>query len=121
MKALYLISKSYGFGEFIDIGMKVFSIAHPRDLGYPLVIGQVVFPCFYDGTTPSDYFWDKTPISRLVGFVVDDQLHDELEHLAKDLQLIQINNFHGTSERRTSFGAPVFDSHRRVIGLNTFI
>ncbi|KAF7151014.1 hypothetical protein RHSIM_Rhsim02G0098600 [Rhododendron simsii] len=109
----------FGFREFIDVGMEVFSIAHPRDLCYSLVIGQVTFPCLYDGTAPSDYPRDQTPSSRLVGFVVD----DELKHLAKDLELIQINNFHGTHnlERRTSFGAPVFDSHGRVIGLNTFV
>ncbi|KAI8567283.1 hypothetical protein RHMOL_Rhmol02G0109000 [Rhododendron molle] len=113
----------FGFREFIDVGIEVFSIAHPRDLCCSLVIGQVTFPCLYDGTAPSDYPQDQTPSSRLVGFVVDDQLEDELKHLAKDLQLIQINNFHGTNnlERRTSFGAPVFDSRGRVIGLNTFV
>ncbi|KAG5561174.1 hypothetical protein RHGRI_004258 [Rhododendron griersonianum] len=112
----------FGFREFIDVGMEVFSIAHPRDLCYSLVIGQVTVPCLYDGTAPSDYPRDQTPISRLVGFVVDDKLDDELKHLAKDLQLIQINNFHGTNNlERTSFGAPVFDSRGRVIGLNTFV
>ncbi|XP_058198737.1 uncharacterized protein LOC131314231 isoform X2 [Rhododendron vialii] len=113
----------FGFQEFIDVGMEVFSIAHPGDLCYSLVIGQVAFPCLYDGTAPSDYPRDQTPSSRLVGFVVDDQRDDELKHLAKDLQLIQINNFHGTHNlaRRTSFGAPVFDSRGRVIGLSTFV
>lgn len=75
--------------------MEVFSIAHPEDLCYSLVIGQVAFPCLYDGIAPNGYPRGKTLSSRLVGFMVDERCddHDELKQLSRDLHSFKSTTF----------------------------
>ncbi|CAL5340071.1 unnamed protein product [Camellia sinensis] len=121
----------FGNEDLIDIGMEVYGIAHPGDIYYSLVVGQVAFLC-HDALppppspsldrgardrSPSVSPRSRTPNSRMVGDIIakeDVELHD----LHKKLNVIQVNNFHGM---KGSSGAPIFDSHGRIIGIYSFI
>lgn len=81
------------FGSLIDVGIEVFSIAHPGHLCYTLAIGHVAFPCTHSITDGLVSPMLKTPGGRVYGDFIGTRLND-ISQRGKNLQLIQISNFH---------------------------
>ncbi|XP_058198852.1 uncharacterized protein LOC131314318 [Rhododendron vialii] len=104
------------FGSLIDVGMEVFSIAHPGPLCYTLAIGHVAFPCTHSITDGLVSPMLKTPGGRVYGDIIGSRLNS-ISHRDKNLQVIQISNFHLVGG---SSGGPMFDPQGRDIGISSY-
>lgn len=102
----------------IHVGMEAIAIGHPCSMVYTIAIGHVAFPvCGLDDPYEKVPCIVKTPNTRRM---IDCKFGDceDLECHRDDLQLIQLNNIHGST---ASAGSAIFTSAGLLLGVEIFV